>query len=156
MPKKIIISPWSRSLRNKKENPKNYPWWEELVKLLKEEDEEYHIIQIGLTGEVELQGVDELFFNKSLKDLIYLLNECETWISVDNFFQHLAYVHSKPGFVLFGKSNPDIFGHKENVNILKDRKYLRTLQFDIWERIDHSNDCFVEPEIIMERISKGA
>ena len=156
MSKKIIISPWSRALRNEKENPKNYPVakWEKLVQLLKEK--EYHIIQIGLTGEMELQGVDELVFNKSLKELVSLLKECYTFVCVDNFFQHLAYVNNKPGFVIFGKSDPNIFGHKENVNILKDRKYLKALQFDIWERTEYSNDCFVEPEIIMERISKGA
>ena len=150
---KIIISPYSRLLRNGKPNPKNYPFWAELIQLLREKD--IYVIQVGVKGEEEFD-VDEVLFNEPLKKLVVLLNECDHWISVDNFFQHLAYVNNKPGFVLFGQSDPNIFGHKENINILKDRKYLRPLQFDIWERTDQIDECFVEPEIIMERISKGA
>ena len=150
---KIIISPYSRLLRNGKPNPKNYPFWPELIQLLSEKN--MHVIQIGVIGEKEFD-VDEVLFDKPLKELVSLLHECDYWISVDNFFQHLAYVHNKPGFVIFGKSDPNIFGHKENINILKDRKYLRSLQFDIWERIEQSDECFVEPEIIIDRISKGA
>jgi ADP-heptose:LPS heptosyltransferase len=151
---KVIISPYSKPLRNGKENPKNYPYWPELVKGLKEKD--MYVIQIGVRGEKEIEGVDEVLFNKPLKELVSLLNECNTWISVDNFFQHLAYFNGKPGIAIFGQSDPEIFGHKENINILKDRKYLRVLQFDIWERAECNNECFVEPAVIIDRISKGA
>jgi len=154
MMSKIIISPYSRQLRNGKPNPKNYPFWDLLVQLLKEQD--YYIIQIGVKGEKEIQGVDEVQFNKPLKELISLLKDCDTFISVDNFFQHLAYANDVPGYVLFGQSDPNIFGHKENINILKDRKYLRALPFDIWERAEQNNECFVEPEVIIDRLSKGA
>jgi len=150
---KIIISPYSKRLRNGKENPKNYPYWPDLVKGLKEKG--FYIIQVGVEGEKKIDGVDEVLFNKPFKDLVALLKDCDTWISVDNFFQHLAYVHDKPGFVICGQSDPEIFGHKENVNILKDRKYLRPLQFDIWERAECSTDCFVEPGAIIDKISKG-
>ena len=150
---KIIISPYSRQLRNGKLNPKNYPFWPELIKLLKKKN--MYVIQVGVTGEKEFEDVDEVIFDKPLKELVVLLSECDYWISVDNFFQHLAYVNNKPGFVIFGQSDPNIFGHKENENILKDRKYLREKQFDIWERIEHTNDCFVEPNVIMDRIFKG-
>ena len=150
---KIIISPYSRRLRNGKPNPKNYPFWGDLIKLLREKN--MYVIQVGVRGEKELKGVDETQFNKPLKELVVLLSKCDYWISVDNFFQHLAYVNGKPGFVLFGQSDPNIFGHKENTNILKDRKYLRPLQFDIWERTEPNNECFVKPEIVVDRIFKG-
>ena len=150
---KIIISPYSRKLRNGKPNPKNYPWWPELIKLLREKNN--YVVQVGVKGEKEFE-VDEVQFSKPLAELITLLNECDNWISVDNFFQHLAYVHNKPGIVIFGQSDPNIFGHKENTNILKDRNYLRALPFDIWERIEQTDECFVEPKIITDIISKGA
>ena len=63
----IIISPYSRKLRNGKTNPKNFPHWEKLVKLLKEDG--HTIIQVGVKGEKELQGVDEVKFNLPLKEL---------------------------------------------------------------------------------------
>jgi len=91
---KVIISPYSRVLRNGKPNPKNYPYWLELIKLLREKN--MYVIQVGVKGEDELLGVDETQFSLPLKDLTSLLKECDHWISVDNFFQHMAYAHDKP------------------------------------------------------------
>jgi len=150
---KIIISPYSKPLRNGQNNPKNYPYWDDLVKGLKEK--EMYVIQIGVQGEKKIDGVDDFKCNLPLKELGKLLKECHTFICVDNFFQHLAYVHEKPGIVIFGQSDPEIFGHKGNTNLLKDRKYLRALQFDIWERCEYSKECFVEPNVIIDSISKG-
>lgn len=150
---KIIISPYSRKLRNGNNNPKNYPFWPELIKGLR--DRNWHVTQVGVTGEDKFD-VDEVVFDKPLEELIKMLKESDAWISVDNFFQHLAYVNGIPGFVIFGQSDPNIFGHEENINFLKDRKYLRTAPFDIWERAEYLTECFVEPLVIIERISKGA
>lgn len=150
---KIIISPYSRALRNGKENAKNYPYWSELVKLMK--DQGIYVIQIGVVGEKKIEGVDEVIFNKPLLELEQLVKECDTWISVDNFFQHFCYTLSKPGIVLFGRSDPNIFGHKENINLLKDRANLRAQQFDIWEVVEYSKDVFVEPSVVMDSIIRG-
>ena len=150
--KKIIISPYSRKLRNGKENPKNYPFWNELLSLLKNEG--FYIIQIGRTGEVKLEKSDELLLDKSLNDLKKLISESDIWISVDNFLPHLCHLIPKPGIVLFGQSDPLIFGHKENINLLKDRKYLREKQFDIWECCECNNDAFVEPSVVLDFVCK--
>ena len=42
----IIISPYAKKLHNEKVNPKNYPYWKELIKLI-----DQPIIQIGIDGE---------------------------------------------------------------------------------------------------------
>jgi hypothetical protein len=39
----IIISPYAKALLSKKQNPKNYPYWKELISQIKEP-----IIQIGI------------------------------------------------------------------------------------------------------------
>lgn len=145
--KKIIISPYSRALRNGKNNPKNYPWWNEVVALLKEKGG--RVIQVGTKGEKPLEGVETVEFNLPLKELRDMLDECDTWASVDNFFQHLAFLHGKPGVVVFGQSNPLIFGHPQNKNLLKDPKYLREKQFDIWESCQYLNEAFVSPDIVV-------
>ena len=89
--KTIIISPYSRKLRGKNtENLKNWPYeyWEELVKLLKEND--FKVIQIGVMGEKPITGVDDLVIGLSIKGLKKLISECDNWISVDNFMPHLC------------------------------------------------------------------
>jgi ADP-heptose:LPS heptosyltransferase len=144
----IIISPYSKPLRSGNVNPKNYPYWKELLYLINDK----HIIQVGVDGEKEL--TKDFRKNLSLDKLSSLIKECDYWISVDNFFQHLAYHVKKPGVVIWGKSDPNIFGYSKNLNILKDRLLLRPNQFDIWENCVFDPNVFLKPDEIVEKIKK--
>jgi ADP-heptose:LPS heptosyltransferase len=139
----IIISPYAKKLQNGKENPKNYPYWKELIGLISEE-----IVQVGVDGETQL--VDDFRTNLSLIQLRQLIKECRIWIGVDSFFQHLAWSESKLGIVLWSVSDPLIFGHKENTNLLKDRVYLAENQFLWWDFIEHDSNKFVLPEEVIK------
>jgi hypothetical protein len=140
----ILISPYSRKLRNNKENPKNYPYWKELIELLKEYDN--NIVQIGVKGEIPL--VLDFRFDMRLEDIKRLVFSSDFWMSVDNFLPHLVNVRkvNKQGIVLWGPSDPLIYGYKSNINILKSRDCLRKDQFGIWEALDFNKDIFMEPE----------
>ena len=143
----IIIAPYAQKLRNGKLNPKNYPYWEELIKLIDEP-----IVQVGIKGEKQL--VDDFRMNLPISELRKLIQECRTWIGVDSFFQHLAWDENKKGIVLWGVSDPLIFGHPENINLLKDRSYLAANQFLWWELTEHKNERFVKPQEVMEHLNK--
>ena len=139
----IIIAPYAQKLRNGNNNPKNYPWWAELISMIDEP-----IVQVGIGGETQL--VNDFRINLSIAELTDLIPKCRTWISVDSFFQHFAWDLNKPGIVLWGQSDPLVFGHSENTNLLKDRKYLREKQFWWWEQCDYNEDSFVKPEEIVK------
>lgn len=141
----IIISPFARKMRDGRLHPKNYPYWDEVISQIDEE-----IIQIGVEGEEQL--VHDFRKNLALYELAALTTQCKTWISVDSFFQHFCWDLAKPGIVLFGQSDPNIFGHPENINLLKDRKYLREKQFWLWEQAEYNKDSFVEADIVIERL----
>jgi ADP-heptose:LPS heptosyltransferase len=141
----LIIAPYAQKLRNGKENAKNYPYWKELIKLIDDE-----IIQVGVTGEIPL--VADCRFNLSIKELRTLINDCVTWISVDSMFQHLAWDCNKKGIVLFSQSDPKIFGHDSNINLLKNNLYLRNNQFLWWEDIVPIEDSYIEPDKIIEYV----
>ena len=147
----IIIAPYAQKLRNGNLNPKNYPieYWKELVYEIKKREQ---VIQVGVEGEEQL--VDMFVKNMSLPRLRELIQECRTWIGVDSFFQHLAWDEGKQGIVLWGPSDPLIFGHSENINLLKDRSHLVANQFIWWEATQHSNDRFVEPQKVIEHLRK--
>ena len=151
--RKIIISPCSKAMRNGKENPKNYPYWPEVIDFLKSHG--FFITQVGISSERRLNA-DEFRVGLSLLDLREAVRECVTWASVDNFFHHLCWLENKPGVVIFGRSDPMIFGHDLNDNILKSRTYLRSNQFGIWEDVEFSPDPFVSPDIVVETILKKA
>ena len=132
-----------------KDNPKNYPFWEDVVKLLRSKG--YYVIQVGVSGELQI-GANEVRYDLSLKDLKKLLDEVDTWASVDNFFNHFATYYKKRGVVVFGRSDPKIYGYPVNINLLKDKKFLRTDQFGLWESLDFKQDVFVEPYMVVSAI----
>ena len=141
----IIISPFSKKLRTEKPqpNPKNYPHWKQLISLINEP-----IVQVGVEGEEQL--VPDFKKNLSIPELSSLILECRTWIGVDSFFQHLCWDLGKPGIVLWGQSDPKIYGHPENTNLLKGEEYLLSNQFLMWEMIKYREDCFVSPEEVLK------
>ena len=141
----IIIAPYSQKLRNGKENPKNYPYWEELISRIDEP-----IIQVGIEGEKQL--VNDFRKNRHIDELCTLLKDCRTWIGVDSFFQHLAWREGKQGIVLWGPSDPLIFGHPENINLIKDRKYLAPNQFLWWEQTEHDPHRFVGVDEVLKHL----
>jgi ADP-heptose:LPS heptosyltransferase len=143
----ILIAPWSKQLRNGSPNPKNYPHWHDLVKLLPSP-----VVQVGVDGELQL--VEDFRKNLNLKDLAQIIQSCSTWISVDTFFQHYAWSLGKKGVVIWGQSDPKIYGHEENINLLLDRSYLTPNQFLMWEMIPYRDDCWVDPKTVLQHVLK--
>jgi ADP-heptose:LPS heptosyltransferase len=143
----IIISPYSKFMRNGAKHPKNYPFWDEVLKHIKEP-----VVQVGVEGETQI--TQDFRKNIPLPQLGELVKECKTWMSCDSFFQHFCWDLGKPGVVVFGQSDPNIFGHPENINLLKDRSYLRDKQFWIWEQAEYKEDAFVNPEVVLEALKK--
>lgn len=138
----IIIQPFAARIPSGKENAKNYPYWERLVELLQEAG--HDILQVGVHGEKQL--VEDFRPNLTAAQHKEMLDYADTWISVDSWYQHFAHYHGKPGIVLFGPSNPRIFGWKENVNLFLSAKNFRKYQFDVWHNEEHRPEIFVEPE----------
>jgi len=143
----IIISPYSKALLSGKQNPKNYPYWKELIEMIDEP-----IIQVGIEGEKQL--VPDFRKNLPIAALRELLGQCRTWVSCDSFFQHLAWDEEVPGIVLWSVSDPLIYGHPENVNLLKDRSHLVDNQFLWWEFVEHKNERFVKPKEIITYLNE--
>ena len=132
-------------MRRRKQNAKNYPYWKELIALIDEP-----IIQIGIEGEEQL--VPDFRKNLPISELRQLIAQCRTWIGCDSFFQHLAWEAGKQGIVLWSVSDPLIFGHPENINLLKNRDYLAKNQFLWWDLTEYNPDAFVKPEEVIKSL----
>lgn len=142
----ILISPYPQKLRNGKRSAKDYPYWKELIVLLKK----HNITQLAVPGEVQL--VPNMQVNLGYDTIKRMIHLSDFWISVDSFLQHVAHHVKKPGVVLWGPSDPLIFGYEENLNILKDRSVLRKDQYEIWEKQEFNPDIFVKPEQVYESV----
>lgn len=144
----ILISPWSRNTQEGKPSPKNYPHWEEVVAGLVKA--KHDVLQVSCSGEADVPGVVRRVNDLPLDEIAKLMRDCETWISVDNFFHHMAWTLKQSGVVIFGPSDPEIFGHPENVNLLKDRKYLRGRQFGLWSQEAPDPQRFVSAQEVVD------
>jgi ADP-heptose:LPS heptosyltransferase len=160
---KVLISPFAQALRNGKENPKNFPYWSELVYRML--DKGIDVVQIGSSKDSKISikevpphdHIGEYGFKQNLKlsEIVNLVNECDTWITVDSFLQHLCAYHKlKPGIVIFSKSDPKIFGYPFNRNILKHKRYLREQQMWLWEQEEYDKDAFVTAEEVYNIVLK--
>ena len=145
---KILFAPFARKLRNGGINPKNYPWPHNLVALLEKRGNE--VIQIGVKEEEKVATRFET--DLSFQEVSRLLEECDTFVAVDSFLQHAAWSIGKRGTVIFSQSDPKIFGHRIHNNLLKDRKYLRPNQFDLWESTEKNDEAFFDWDEVYERM----
>lgn len=145
---KILIAPFAKELRNGENNAKNYPFWPQLIDLLQKDGHE--ITQIGEKNDKKL--VEQAKFGLSFNELQLLLDDFDTFIAVDSFFQHFAWYYNKPGIIIFSKSDPEIFGHSLHNNLLKSRDYLRKNQFGFWESEPYDESSFVTPEEVIKHL----
>lgn len=149
----VLLSPHSRILPDGRLNPKNYPYFPEVIKGIKKLYPESKIIQVTTTEHPKIDEVDDVFYNLTMHELKQLLDKSETFISVDNFFHHFAAYYGKMGIVIFTVSDPRIFGHPIHFNIYKDIKYFRPNQYDIWELAPelNPNDLpYIEPQKVID------
>lgn len=143
----ILIAPFAKKLLSGKRNPKDYPFWETLIPHLPGS-----VIQVGVEGEQQL--VPDFRKNLPIQSLRQLVRQCTTWISCDSFMQHLGWDEGKTGIVLWSVSDPQIFGHPENINLLKDRTNLAQNQFLWWEGYEYDPNKFVAPEAVLEALER--
>jgi ADP-heptose:LPS heptosyltransferase len=139
----IVIAPYAKQCMNGRKSPKNYPHWQKIIEQVSEP-----IIQVGVEGEEQL--VPDFRKNLSVSELRKLLRECRIWVSCDSFVQHLGWDEGKQGIVLWSVSDPLIFGHPENINLLKSRDYLRENQFLWWEDVPYNEDAFVDAKVVID------
>ena len=125
-------------------SPKDYPWAKELAQLL---EEKYEVIQVGGNGDEQL--VKDFRKNLPFPEVSKLIKESVTGVCVDSYLQHHYWYFDKKAIVLWGISDPYIFGHMEQINLLKDRKYLRPNQFDLYYSNEVNPEAFVSPEEVL-------
>ena len=87
-------------------------------------------------------------------ELKHLINECQTWISCDSMFQHLGWDCQKKGIVLWSVSDPLIFGHPENINLISSRDNLAPNQFLWWDDTPHDPNKFVAPDVVLKALQE--
>jgi hypothetical protein len=143
---KIVIQPYAATLEGKVgKNPKDWPYFNDLIAALPQ----HEFYQIG-SEELPLKGAKLMSLDR--KGVIKLINECDTWISVDTWLQHVATLTcKKKGMVIFTRSDPKLFGHKENLNIYKSKMYFKD-PYSTWELSQRTEAAFVSVDVAISNL----
>lgn len=117
-------------------NAKSYPYWDELILLLKN-----HEIK-------EIKGI------LTTPQLLDIVKWSDVVITIDSFLPHFIKYHKidKKVVVLWGISDPELFGYKDNINLLKDKKYLRPNQYAKWDDVPNIKESWVSPDKILQSL----
>lgn len=146
---KILIQPYAAIPKDANEvgkNPKDWPFFNELIAAMPE----HEWIQIGCSNK-PIVGAREVTTNRS--GVIDLINECDTWVSVDTWLQHVATLTCKKrGVAIFSKSEPKMFGHPQNINLLKSQMYVQS-PYATWLASNYSKDSFVSVDKVVKAIN---
>lgn len=98
---------------------KNKAWpvssWETLVRSMPE----YRFLQLGITGDDTIAGTEDLRGRTTLREAMAIIRRCSSFVGVDSALAHSTNAFGIPGVVLFGASDPAVWGHSNNINIYK-------------------------------------
>jgi ADP-heptose:LPS heptosyltransferase len=109
--KNIVIAPVSDSPR-KMLSTKT---WIDLVELLRQRG--CLVLQAGRLGEVHVAGAYSLLGITSPWQLHAILSKADGIVAVDNFVMHLAHLARTPGVVLWGPTDPAVYGYEDHVHL---------------------------------------
>ena len=152
---KVILAPFSTRLSTGSPNPKNPPSWFWPQVVLKLNALGHEVIQIGGVGEDRIDGVVQCYVNWPLKALRLVIEDADCFLTVDSFLPHFVWAEklNKRGVVVFSLSDPLIWGHPENINLLKGREYVREFQFQDWLAPEYNADAFVSPDEVVNAVT---
>lgn len=144
---KILIQPYAAILEGKiGQNPKDWPFFNELIALFPE----HKFYQIG-SEKLPLVGAELITTDR--KGVIDLVNECDAWISVDSWLQHVATLTcKKKGIVIFTRSSPKLYGHEQNINLFKSEMYFKIDQFSLWHLSERTEAAFVSVDVVAKEL----
>lgn len=120
---------WARDFMSKYKNPvivqvsalttQNKDWsvdnWNELIASMPG----YNFVQVGLKSEPELKQVVDLRGKLSFRESMLIIKHAKSYVGVDSACGHVTNAFNIPGVILFGPSQPGIWGHKNNINLYK-------------------------------------
>ena len=148
---KILIHPSPARLENNQQSAKFFPisWWDKVITAFPKTT----FYQIGTRGD-EIVNNCITKFGLSEPEIIKLAKECDFVVATESFLPHLLHPYNIPCIVLFSRSDPEIFGYKENINLIKDRKYIREDIYGKWITCPVIPEAYIEPEILIKLLKK--
>lgn len=92
--------------------------WKDLIEIIRGTHPRYLTVQLGGPTSRRIKGVDQSYVgNLSFEESMKILSGSSLHIDGDSGLVHAARVFDVQSIVMFGPTNADFFGYKENINI---------------------------------------
>jgi ADP-heptose:LPS heptosyltransferase len=101
----------------------------------------YTFIQLGVISEAKVEGVVDLRGKTSIRQAMALIEHCISFVGVNSSLSHVTNVFGIPGVVLFGPSNPEIWGHDNNINIYKEWRCAPCIDLLLSSKCPYARPC---------------
>jgi ADP-heptose:LPS heptosyltransferase len=137
----IIIHISSRSSKNE-EWPLDY--WEELIRIMPD----YTFLQVGLADEPQVKGAIDLRGKTTFRQAMALVKYALSFAGVNSSFSHVTNAFGIRGVVLFGPSNPEVWGQENNINLYKKWRCAPCIDLLYGSNCPYSKPCMkqISPE----------
>jgi ADP-heptose:LPS heptosyltransferase len=111
----VLICPGSDSLKKRMSIEK----WELFAGLLNEEG--FGVVQAGRATERCVRGAYSVLGLTSVREMIGLMRRFDAVVTADNFAMHAAHVWNLPAVVLWGPTDPRVYGYSEQTHLQAQR-----------------------------------
>ncbi|HWK03637.1 MAG TPA: glycosyltransferase family 9 protein [Puia sp.] len=108
----IVIHMTSLTSENQEWSREN---WENLIRTMPD----YTFIQLGLPDEEKIDGAVDFRGKTSIREAFAVIKYSSGFMGINSSLSHVSNAFNIPGVVLFGASNPEIWGHPNHTNIYK-------------------------------------
>ncbi len=82
----------------------------------------YKVLQLGSQNETHIAGAINMLGKTNIAYAMALVKHSDYFLGIDSVFNHAASAFGTTGVVLFGASTPEVWGHKEHINLYKGLK----------------------------------
>lgn len=112
-------------------------FWEALVR----RNTEYTFVNLGGPLDQAIAGTVDLRGKASFRGMLAVLKYASSFVGVDSIFAHATNAFGTPGVVLFGPSNPTIWGHPNNCNLYLSLRCAPCVDILGWHGCPYSTPC---------------
>lgn len=150
---------WDNDVKIKNHN-KIWPfeYYQNFVKLFKKQYPDIQVVQLGLKRMPYIEGCIDLRSKTTMAQASSVLKNSLLHIDCDCGFVHIAYNLGVKSLVLFGPSNADYVGYKQNINIVSPFCNNCWDLAETWAEICpkgyKTNKCMwaITPDMVLEKV----
>jgi len=126
--------------------------WHQLVERLSNDG--VFVVQVGRPGEIYIKNTYSLLGVTMPRQIISVIKKSNLVITSDNFVMHAAHLAEKPAVVLWGPTNPEFYGYKEQIH-LKSKEICTLHDKCLGPKVpnNYPTPCPLGPEHCMNKIS---